>query len=445
MIAYNTLGLCIDSDSINSVYHSRKETVDRLLLYHIDDNEISYYNFVRSPYDPSPNVVSKIPVVQYAKSEEDEQKVERIGINALKKPRLSDGEKNFLLSISNYSGLFQTLDVIETGHNIEDKLFVTENEDFLSKRYSLNRKVSLESFFPGIRLVNLLDCLEIMDLFAKTHGLYIRSPNARMDKWYWYWIYFRWKVPHYDVHLPKPSSFTTQDSIVQTLGKRICYLLIAVDELGKIRYLRSEDESMVSYHFNYLLSLISSVFDSLAIHTYEKYSISFPSDNVPSRISLKNNGGKKFLREVEKHNIDLRNHIRGFGNFINLIDNLRNRVIHTTGLKEMGFFVDSRMSSTFSIDSNEEGTIRSYGDKSGPYKILSEWGVYKYVLTDNNKNYFLVNPYYFARSASRLLLKYADEYLKLVCHNKFLNKLDMNDSYYQVMTEFERLSLRGTG
>jgi hypothetical protein len=148
-LSYTTLDICIDSESIKSVSQSSKEIVDRLLLYH--NNRCSCYNFVRSAYESSPDIVSNIPAIQFPKLQEDEQKVEKIAKNALKKSTLSDGEKSFLLFIYNYSGLSQTGRIMDAGHKIKDKLFVTENEGFLSRRYSLDKRVSLESFFPGIR------------------------------------------------------------------------------------------------------------------------------------------------------------------------------------------------------------------------------------------------------------------------------------------------------
>lgn len=406
------------------------------------NNRCSCYNFVRSAYDSSPNIVSEIPEIQYSKSQEDEQKVEMIAKYALKKSRPSEGEKSFLQFISNYSGLSQTGRIMDTDHNTKDKLFVTENEDILSRCYSLDRKVSLESFFPGIRLVNLHECLEIMDLFTKTKNLFLRSPNtnANMDKGYWYWIYFRWKIPHYNVAIPKSNSPEAENDILNALGKRICHLLIAVDELGKLHYFE-DDEIMMLYHFNYLVSLISGIFDNLAIHTYEKYSITLPAEKIPIGISLKNNGGKKFLDEVQKNNIELRDHIRKHGDFIKLIDKFRQRVIHAEGLKEIGFFFDFKMHYPILIDSDINRIIRSCGDRQGPYKKLTEWGVYDYV--PEYPNHFYLDRYYFAKSATRLLLKFADKYLKLVGHKKFLDKLNASDSFSQEINAFQQLSLRG--
>jgi hypothetical protein len=120
---------------------------------------------------------------------------------------------------------------------------------------------------------------------------------------------------------------------------------------------------------------VTGIFDNLAIHIYEKYSIRFPSDNFPSRISLNNKVGKEFLDEVQRVNISLRNHIRSYNGFINLIYKLRERVIHAEGLKEIGFFTAFKVSSAILIDSEIEGAIRTRSDRPGPYGKISEWGV----------------------------------------------------------------------
>jgi hypothetical protein len=166
-------------------------------------------------------------------------------------------------------------------------------------------------------------------------------------------------------------------------------------------------------------------------------------DNIPSRISLYNKVGSEFLHEVENKELSLRNHIRNFGNFITLIYRLRERVIHAEGLKEIGFYYEFKMSSAILIDSDIARMIRTCGDKLGPYKKLSEWGVYKYVVPSTDTNYFYLNPYYFAKSATRQLLQFADEYLKLAGHKKFLDSLSPNDSFSEEIKAFEMDSLRG--
>jgi hypothetical protein len=97
----------------------------------------------------------------------------------------------------------------------------------------------------------------------------------------------------------------------------------------------------------------------------------------------------------------------------------------------MGVFFDFKISTFVPISKYEEGIIRSCGDKMGPYRKLTEWGVYK---VPNNITDFYLIPYFFAKSATRLLLKFADEYLELDGHKKYLN---------QEINAFQRLSLRG--
>jgi len=119
MLPYSTLGICIDSDSINTVSRSKKESIDRLLLYH--NRNTGYYDFVRSPYDSSPNIVSAIPEIEYSSSEEDRRRVGVIGKSALRRSNISDGERNFLFSMYKYSGLSRTLDIMATHPGIKDK------------------------------------------------------------------------------------------------------------------------------------------------------------------------------------------------------------------------------------------------------------------------------------------------------------------------------------
>jgi hypothetical protein len=169
-----------------------------------------------------------------------------------------------------------------------------------------------------------------------------------------------------------------------------------------------------------------------------------PSESEPlPKVLSHHKAGKEFLDEVQKANVDLRNHIRNYNDFVNLIYKLRERVIHAEELKEIGFFTDFKMSSAILIDSDIDGIIRTCGDRPGPYRKISEWGVYKNVIPSTNKNYYYLNPYYFAKSATRLLTQFADKYLKLVGHGKFLDKLDANDGFLQEANSFQQHSLRG--
>jgi hypothetical protein len=367
-----SLDICLDTESFNFLMVNDCEIVNRLLSYCKNTN----FHFLRSSLNSNYEVLSIISQIDVPNNYQYLKTVENIGKHALKKINLPDGEKSFLLLICVHTSLCDTQNVINTGHNIENKLFVTENDIFLTNRFSFERNtLSIESFFPGIKLVNLKDCLEIADLFAKDNDCYYTSPNSKTTKRLWYWYYFRSNLPHYNVPISKTASLTDKNNIFDALAKRFLYLLISVDELGKLHYFKNEDEVMILFHLNYFISLITGIFDNLAIHTYDNYHISFPFDNTLSRISLYNKNGSDFLNEVEKVNLNLRNHIRNYNDFIVLIYNLREQVIHREGLKEMGFFHDFKISHAILISSDIDGLIKACGDKPGPYKRLSQWGI----------------------------------------------------------------------
>jgi hypothetical protein len=275
----------------------------------------------------------------------------------------------------------------------------------------------------------LKDSLEIADLFAKDNDCYYTTPDSKAIKRLSYWYYFRLNLPHYNVPIPETTSLTDKNDIFNAFAKRFLYLLISADELGKLDYFKNEDEVMILFHLNYFISLITGIFDNLAIHTYDNYHISFPFDNTPSRISLYNKNGSDFLNEVEKVNLNLRNHIRNYNDFIVLIYNLREQVIHREGLKEMGFFHDFRISHAILISSDIEGLIKVCGDKPGPYKKISQWGIYKYSIDQDNKKYYYMNPYYFARSASCKLVQFADEYMRIEGFTKFVDTLSSTNGF----------------
>lgn len=431
-----SLEIYLDTESLNSVILNNGKVVNRLLSYCKNMN----FKFLRSSDKANYDTLSAIPQTDVPQDSQYLLVVEKIGKQTLK-TNLSDGEKSFLLLICLYTGLCYTQNVISAGHNLEYKIFVTENNIFLTNRFSLKPdKLSIESFFPGIKLVNLKDGLEIADIFAKKNDWYYTSPNSKATKRLWYWYYFRLKLPHYNVTNPN-TTFMVENDILDAFAKRFLYLLINVDELGKLHYFKKGDEVMVLFHLNYFISLVTGIFDNLAIHTYDKYSISFRYDDIPSRISLHNKNGGDFLKEVEKVNPNLRNHIREYRDFIVLIYTLREQVIHRQGLKEIGFYLDFKMSPAILISSDIEGLIRLCGDRPGPYIVLSQWGIYKSLITEGNKNYYYMNPYNFAKAASHKLMQFADKYLHLEGFTKFIDKLPLTDDFVHEMKSFQERSL----
>ena len=147
-----------------------------------------------------------------------------------------------------------------------------------------------------------------LDLFFKFKGKYYLRNNWILNKGYWYWLSMRLKLPHYNVG----------DKMIDALAYRFYYVLIALDEIGIQFYLGVDNDTMDNtlYHFNYLISLITGMFDNLALKTNSYLNINFLDFR---KVSLSNKSGRSFLRQIRDKRVDIRNHISDYMNFINLI------------------------------------------------------------------------------------------------------------------------------
>jgi hypothetical protein len=243
---------------------------------------------------------------------EEVRKTEVIRRNVLGKNLLSDGEKSFILMILTYRQLYPNYETI----------FVTSNNNFLKNRNSL------KPYFYGIdlRIVPVRQALQVMDLYAKSKYKYYTSNHSMVDKKQWYLLYFRSKIPYFHYPIPEQGSFAGEQ-ILDALASRFIYLLISLDEIGIQFYFGKYKDLMTSYHFNYLISLVTGIFDNFALETRNKYSINFKGDNIPSRISIYNKTGKQFLKQIRNRNPSLRNHINNEVDFINLIYELREPIL----------------------------------------------------------------------------------------------------------------------
>jgi hypothetical protein len=85
------------------------------------------------------------------------------------------------------------------------------------------------------------------------------------------------------------------------------------------------------YHAEYLIALVTGVFDNLALLTGHRYQIRL--DKI--KISLSKDSGVEFLEKVETFNPTLKQHIDNYRDFINLIYAFREKVIHQEGLNQI--------------------------------------------------------------------------------------------------------------
>jgi hypothetical protein len=65
------------------------------------------------------------------------------------------------------------------------------------------------------------------------------------------------------------------EAALDAFAKRFLYLLISVDELGKLHYFKKGNDKMILFH-PYFISLVTGIFDNLAIYTYDNHTYKIP-------------------------------------------------------------------------------------------------------------------------------------------------------------------------
>jgi hypothetical protein len=194
-----------------------------------------------------------------------------------------------------------------------------------------------------------------------------------------------------------------------------------------------DDLLVIFYHIEYLISLVTGIFDNLAIETVDHYNIK----SIPSiRVSLSNNTGKELLKEVKIQNPDLKKHIDTNRPFINMIYEFREKVIHREGVERIISPIGPHWSNLIVISHQIKDYITQCGDKPSLYKILSEWGI-----IDRNMKIYL-DPYYFSKQIINNLIPFADKYLQLLGYSSFANKIDPSDAFVKDLEYFKTTSLR---
>ena len=132
------------------------------------------------------------------------------------------------------------------------------------------------------------------------------------------------------------------------------------------------------YHTEYLISLITGIFDNLALLSKEQYGIEI----IPIRISLNKYSGKDFLKKLKEKNLQLKEFIDCYRNFINLFYEFRNDIIHTSGLKIIASPICPNWSNFVNISKEVLNYLEQLGNIESEYKFISQWGYIK----KNNKD-----------------------------------------------------------
>lgn len=428
----------IDSKSIDKAYSESPEHVPRFLGY----ADLRPFKAIRTPHDTNCEALQRINsfenVYEDGKLSElkvtgkdddertvtsktwfpyDERDVYLIGTRIFQKHELSEAEKEAIMLVHiNMAWDWQN-----------EGIFVTENKLILKSR----RRISASGTMRRT-IMSLDEAVEFMDLYSKKRHRFHLRPYVTANKGLWYWISLRSKLPHYNISM-------NDASMINALASRFKYLLMSVDEIGMNFYTgtgNDEREGTV-YHFNYFITLITGIFDNLALESRARYSIRFDRDHFPSRTSLSASTGADFLKELKKHNPSLRDHIQRHADFINLIYEMRELVVHREGFKNMGLEYDSRAekwdANVILISSKAAEIIGRLGDTRTQYSPFSKWGVYTV------RNEAFVEPYRFAKTAGIILIKFVDDFLRLLGEQDWLATLQQKE--LKEIKDFEEGSL----
>ena len=296
----------------------------------------------------------------------------------------------------------------------------------------LKNRLWFESHYPGytLNIMSVEEASIFIDLFFKKNGKYCFSCRSSLNKGGWYWHSMRLKLPHYNVGNP----------MIDALAFRLNYLLMSLDEISIQFYSGVNNDTMDNtlYHFNYLISLMTGIFDNLALTTNSYLGINCPYQN---RISLSNKSGRDFLRKIRDENPIIRKHINDYATFIQLIYSFRELVIHREGLSKTGFsYKDKEIeweANFIKISEKSKQRIENCGDSINEYEPLTEWGIYE------NNNEIYLEPYHFSKQAVFKLIKFSDKYLELLEYPSYVEKqkTQPTSDFAKTLINFEKFHL----
>jgi hypothetical protein len=169
---------------------------------------------------------------------------------------------------------------------------------------------------------------------------------------------------------------------------------------------------------------MTGIFDGLAKLANDKLKLG----NKPTSmsVSLKSNGKRKFLKDIEKKKPELGSLIDQYTPFINSIYQLREEVVHRTMLPDVRITTPNWKVNSIEIDEDFVGHLSHYPNKVPEYDLISEWGSFQYY------EIHCLEPYRFAKTSTRMLIQFIDKYLEL---------LDFKEQADHFTQNFEKLNL----
>ena len=236
---------------------------------------------------------------------------------------------------------------------------------------------------------------------------------------------------------------------VEGLGTRLENLVTGLDELGYQYYLGTGNHTnnYTTYHFNYCISLITGIFDALALFTRDKYDMDIDDERTTIRT-----GGKPLFKQLQDHNEDLWHYIHQNHPFVELMYVIRPQIIHKDGVLMRGpgyshsggsnrSFWNSHIIKYEDMEEKYQTRFEKFynqlQDEKLEYDPITKWGLI--CPDEKTKNLPMYNqfiePYQFIKTSSRKLTEYVDGYLEILGNENRLQMLseDRPERYDELM------------
>jgi len=423
------IGVYLDSNTFEELLN-RNDRLATAILVHSDSE---YLEFVRSPLDTVHNLLKDTPEYEFELDSDSEIRAIKIPqrrsihafgyrMNAIRpiaqkiyeKEKVSQNELDKIITV-----------FVQAVFNSFEKTSIYITND----RVLLKNRLWFESHFPGgpLNIFSVEEASGLLDLFFKKNERYYLRNRFTLNKGYWYWLSMRLKLPHYNVG----------DAIIDALAFRFYYALMALDEIGIQFYLGVNNDTMDNtlYHFNYLVTLTTGMFDNLALKTNSHLNINFSDLR---KVSLSNKSGRGFLGQIREKRPDIRDHIASYMNFIMLIYLFRELVVHREGLGKITFAQRGGWNANFvEISKEMKDRIKMCGDSNSDIDPISQWGCHNI----NSVGMYL-EPYHFSTMILRTQTKFVDRYLELLGYPSFVEvaKGKMDD-FGRTLASFEKFHL----
>lgn len=424
----SNITVLLDSDSFDSLLNEDNREATAILLHSNSD----IIRFIRTPYATKRKFLDKIVEYELIKEGTEIKSISvkyrdyetKHGFGYKHKDIMDVGQhiynKEEILVIEYNTVLLAFIQAIFNRMN-SFNIFITENKTLIKNR------LWFENHFPG-RILNIMTVEEasrFIDLFYKYRGTYPLTGRHYLNKGMWYWHSTRLKLPHFNV----------DNEMISALANRVYFSLMALDEIGIQYYLGTNNDTMDTtiYHFNYLLSLFTGIFDNLALKTNTQLGI---NESDVRKISFNNDD---YLDKIRDKDTDLRDFISEYLNFIRLIHKFRNKVIHREGLETTSFSNqgDIRWNANFiKIDDDVKNRLNELDNKK-VHDPFTNWGYFE--LTPKNT---YIEPYHFSKMGISQVIEFCDEYLKLLGYDSSIEAQRGKDTQFsRTMELFEKYHL----